>query len=688
MGRKLKNFSGVCQARPSHQLSAATADLAYRAVLFAIRLLRRTVEYASSPHYSKTHAAQQLCGLATKPGEKVGLAATFLIALVLAIPGCRSGAPGTAEADRVVMVSFDGVGVELLQDWLADPDVATAGGLGGMVSSGVVADRVRMANPTLTSVNHATLITGEWPTTTGIVSNGFRTVGDPLTERTNGFSAPLGAKALWQKAREAGRRTGVLLWPGADAKTEQRRGDFGMVWPENSLVRSKIYELLSEEAEKQPELPPQDGLDALSWRIPVSSRSGHLMDIEVAVLDATPDGRPRFDTVAVRKGGDLFWRYIDDRGWFETQLEAEAPEDSRPRQYGAWSKILHLDRHRGHLRLYRGSFNRLMAYPEAFEDELTAAVGPWPGVPDSREVERWWLDAADGIDLDTYIEQIERLDTYLDDIAAWVMDHEEFRLLVAYYPTPDEYQHASLIVDRDQWAWSEGKAFAARLGLERVGRSMDRSVAKLWSALDAERDVLVVVSDHGLLPIHDEVLINQALAAVGLVETEESRGRTRIAPSSPMAAFTSGSCAHLYLNLKGREPGGVVEALEADGYLRRAARALADLGVEGEAVVERIAARDELAALDLDHPNAGDLVVFLKPGYAASSRLGGDAIRPSRYYGQHGYLNHHNALCGVFLARGAPAGRAKLEEIQAVDVEPMVAAWLGLSADLELRADS
>ena len=48
--------------------------MAHIAVLFAIRLLRRTVEYDSSPHCSNTHAAYHLCGLATKTGEKFGLA--------------------------------------------------------------------------------------------------------------------------------------------------------------------------------------------------------------------------------------------------------------------------------------------------------------------------------------------------------------------------------------------------------------------------------------------------------------------------------------------------------------------------------------------------------------------------------------------------------------------------------------
>jgi predicted AlkP superfamily phosphohydrolase/phosphomutase len=174
------------------------------------------------------------------------------------------------------------------------------------------------------------------------------------------------------------------------------------------------------------------------------------------------------------------------------------------------------------------------------------------------------------------------------------------------------------------------------------------------------------------------VLVNRALADAGLVEIEERDGRSTIAPSTPMAAMTGGASAQVYLNLEGREPGGVVSKEEAPNLLRRAARALADIGVEGEPVVEMIATEGQLRALGLHSPNSGDLVVFLNPGYTASSRLDGDIIRPSRYYGQHGYLSRHDSMCGIFLARGGPAGRGRMQEIRAIDVAPKVAAWLGL----------
>jgi len=599
--------------------------------------------------------------------------------LSLAVPACRTGAPEGTRAARVVMVSFDGLGAPLLERWLSDPTVVTPAGLGGMATEGLKTERLRMVNPTLTAVNHASLITGALPSETGIVSNGYRAHGDALNRRTNGFGTVSEAPPLWVKARAAGLRTGILLWPGADFSSRDLSGDFGISWPVRPLIRAEIIELDPSEAEGEPELASVDGVETLRWRIPVMVSGEELLQLEVAVLDIQSDGRPRFQTIAVRSEGEVSWRYIEERGWFDTQVMAAGPSDIGDELYGAWSKVLHLDVHRGGVRLYRGAFNRLLAFPRDFSNRLTPEVGPWPGVPDEKALETWWLDMGKGIDLDTYVEQVERLDRYLDTVAQWVMDNEDFEFLLAYHPSPDEFLHAGLIVQKDQWAWSQGTAFAAREALRRCGRSIDLSVAGLWSGINPIEDVLVVVSDHGLLPIHDEVLVNRVLIDAGLVDTVEEHGRLRVSDSSPMAAVTSGGMGHIYLNLEGRDPGGVVPVDEADQLLRRAARALADLGVEGEPVVETIASKDDLAALGLNHPNSGDLVVFLKPGYAASSRLEGRVMRPSRYYGQHGYLNHHDALCGIFMARGVPAGRGKLKEMQAVDVAPRIEDWLGIA---------
>jgi hypothetical protein len=123
----------------------------------------------------------------------------------------------------------------------------------------------------------------------------------------------------------------------------------------------------------------------------------------------------------------------------------------------------------------------------------------------------------------------------------------------------------------------------------------------------------------------------------------------------------------------------VIAPADADRVLRRAAKALADIDAGGQPVVDRIFTRVQAARIGLDSPNSGDLVVFLKPGYAASSRLGGKVVTPSAEYGEHGYLNTYDPLCGICFARGAGIPHSRPKEISATSIAPMVATLLGIT---------
>jgi predicted AlkP superfamily phosphohydrolase/phosphomutase len=606
------------------------------------------------------------------------LAIFFVAATVSLAFACQSGGPPEVRAERVVMVSYDSLGADLAWRWISDGTVSSPDGLAGMAQRGFSAERLRMVDPTLTAVNHISLAAGRDASSTGVVSNAFHKPGTPITQRVSGFTSSSAAETLWTAARRNGLRVGTLVWPGADAGALDRIGDFGVVWPGPPLARSEILEFDPEAAETTGEVPSNDGLEPLLWRLRVDLRSATPSDQEllIALVDADPNGRPRYDAVAMRLANEDDWRYVGEMEWADIEFDARAEEDFRSHLYGSWCKVLHIDRFTGSLRFYRGEINRLHAYPDTFEDRLVEAIGPWPGEPD-RAVADWWLDLAQGVDLDTFIEQGERLNGYIDRMTEWVLTEEEADLILAYHSSLDVYLHNSLITDQLQWAYSPGRALAASEGLKRMGRSIDRSVVSLWSALEPERDALVVVSDHGQIPIFEVVRPNRALADAGLVGVVDEDGRSRVAPDTPMIAVTSGASIHIYLNLAGREPGGVVTMAEAPELLRRAARVLADLEAEGQPAVEKIYTRDEAAAIGLDHPSSGDLVVFLAPGFAAAGDLNGPALEPSRYYGQHGFLASHDEMCGVLFARGAGIKKTRFGEVGATEVAPMVASWLG-----------
>ena len=536
-----------------------------------------------------------------------------------------------------------------------------------------------MVNPTLTAVNHWTLVTGRPASATGIVSNRFHRPNTTIARAASGYTTSSQVPALWTAARRQGLRVGTLLWPGADAGAVDRMGDFGIVWPAGPLAPSEVIDLDPADAATTGELISKDGVAPLLWRLEVGLEGSNpaSLPLEVAAYDGSPDGVPRYDTAAARLTDEVSWSLAGEREWFALEFEAQAADDIAPWVYALWSKPLYLDRFSGSMRLLRGAAWRLHGYPDAFTRRLVDVVGPWPGVPDERLLSQWWLDMAAGVDLDTFLEQAERLDRYLDRIAAFVAANEDFRLLLAYHPTPDEYQHACLIVLPDQWAFTPGDGAGGQGGAE-AHRSVGGPVGGRPVGSRRSRSRRAV---GGLRPrphADSRRGEGQPGARGGRAGGGGSGpGAARIAPTTRMVAITSGGIANIYLNLEGREPGGVVKRSEAGELLARAARALADLEQNGEPVVERIYRRAEAAEIGLDSPNSGDLIVFFRPGFTTSWSLDGEPVAPTSYYGQHGYLASHNAMCGMLFARGAGVRPRQIDELPATDVAPLVATWLG-----------
>jgi predicted AlkP superfamily pyrophosphatase or phosphodiesterase len=138
------------------------------------------------------------------------LLATVALAVVVSAPACREPVgPTQPRAERVVMVSYDGLGADLAWQWIRGGLAAEPDGLAGLAGQGLAVRRLRMVSPTLTAVNHATLATGRPPSATGIVGNSFHRPGTPITRSTSGYATSPEAPALWTAASRQGVRVGT-----------------------------------------------------------------------------------------------------------------------------------------------------------------------------------------------------------------------------------------------------------------------------------------------------------------------------------------------------------------------------------------------------------------------------------------------------------------------------------------------
>ena len=613
-----------------------------------------------------------------------------VVLLVVACAAIESSRPASqavapARAQRVVLLSLDGFAADrhaenLRNGVYADPDGVAA------FDGGYVVERAIPVNPTLTAASHTSIASGAFPTVTGIVSNTFHRPGTPILKAVSGFEAPWGAESLWEAFRRQGKRVGVLAFPGCDTATVRRTADFGMVYVGTASARSRVLDL--------------DGARFTSVSLPAgwvsyspARRAEFTVDLTgpglpqtarftVTALDSTDDGMIDYDTIVVGDGAGLSngaLARVRVGEWFPLLLRAPHT-DGGTRTVGAWCLLQGLAADLSRVTIYRGGFYSTEAYPREFREALEQAGGFWPGPPDERAVARREAGES-GITAAEMLAQVRRFSGFFNACARMTIEREKFDLLMLYQPFPDDVEHAFLLTDPRNRAYSPARAGEAREIVTEAFRVGDRAVGELARSLDLTRDAIVVVSDHGMAPVWEEVSLNQLLQRAGLASGEKVENRWRVAPSSKMVAYTGGGCAHLYVNLKGREPGGVVDVADEGAVVQAAAAALAQAQVEGEDVVEEMLRRGELSPVGLESPDAGDLVVFLRPGLAAAPWIaapGASWHLPAEICGQHGYLNTHREMAAIWMARGAGVPHRRVREESLTEVASFVAALAGV----------
>ena len=626
---------------------------------------------------------------------------TVLVALALLTHACaatdtsqpRPGPLQSAAGRRVVLISLDGLAAGQHRENLRNGVYTTREGLAAFEGVGYVVERAIPVNPPLTSVSHTSMATGALPSVTGIVANRFHLPGTPILQGVSGFDAPLGAEPLWRALRRQGRRVGVLTFPGCDGTSPARTADFGMLYVNTPSARAQTVSLDAAQftaitlpagwASHSPARRATMSVKLTGTGAPVGA------SFTLTALDTTDDHVVDYDTLVVADDADLA-NGTPARArtgeWFPLPVRLPHP-DGGTRLLGSWCLLQTLSPDLSVVKLYRGAFFSTEAYPRAFRERLEERAGFWPGPGDERALERA-LASQDGLQLADFMEQTRRFSEFFNACARTAITSERFDLLMLYQPVVDEVQHVLLVTEPRHRAYSLGFAAIARGAVTEAYSLADRAVGELARSLDLSHDALVVVSDHGMAPAWETVHVNQLLQHAGLAQAEQGERGWRVKASSRIVAFGSSGCVNLYVNLKGREPSGVVEPGEREAVIRAAAAALANAQVDGMDVVEAMYRREDLGPVGLDSPNAGDLVVFMYPGFMATSEIGppGSPFHaPAEIAGQHGYLNTHPEMAAVWLARGAGVPVRRLRKASLTEVAAFVAALAGVQSPAQAR---
>lgn len=439
-----------------------------------------------------------------------------------ATPAAPRFAP-TAQAKRVVLLSFDGLGADALarqQNLPAFERIAREG----------MSARVINVDPTLTGPTHVSILTGADPQRHGVVSNRFHFAGDPVEKIARGIEVDPDVESLIEAARRQGKRVGAVSFPTIDNRSTRRTADFGLAWS-YPLAPARLVELTRNDFKREWVPPtwtnrPQRRQSfspimraRVEWAVPDVTRA----DVDVVAYDTTDDARENYDRFIIEVGESEVTP--DARGWFAVTRQTSAG------LHGSWSKIVRVTPSLD-VTIYWGSIARNMAWPESFRTMLDDEIGFWPGEPEEEVA----------VDADTFIQQAERLADFYMRVQTLSIARMPFDLLLAYQPQIDEASHRYLgTPDGDRVIRA---AFVAA----------DRGLAAIGDALQPD-DALVVTGDHGLMVVDREVRLNTLLAEHGFA----ARWR----------AYVSGAHAHLYRFSATDDSDAIVNLLTSSGHFER-----------------------------------------------------------------------------------------------------------------------
>lgn len=215
-------------------------------------------------------------------------------------------------------------------------------------------------------------------------------------------------------------------------------------------------------------------------------------------------------------------------------------------------------------------------------------------------------------------------------------------------------------------------------------RYVDEEVGRTLALLDDDTAVMVV-SDHGAQALQGGVHLNQWLIEQGYLRlrrpvTEPTALSSAMIDWSQTRAWGDGGyVGRIYLNVRGREPEGIVDPRRREALRREIAAGLEALrGPSGDGFVSRAMRPEDLyrecraVAPDL-------LVYFDELRWRALGSIGGGQLYSRESDNGADGANHHPNGILILRAPGVDGGGRRLAPHSLLDVAPTVLAQMGLA---------
>ena len=591
--------------------------------------------------------------------------------------------------------------------------------------------------PCDTPTNWTTIMTGSFTGTHGMTSFFAH---KPHGELNEGFSTldsrACNSEFLWNVLEEYGKRVVIVNYPVAWPPTIRSGIVIGGPAPGASPWRVKWPIVYTSDPNSCPSNARGSRCivisvkDAVGWvNAPKSSRKP--LEFEVSLIGEGPSAE-QAPGWFIRPGAKItnapryYGLVIDSGGGYDELLITRGRDASSPiarLRVGDWSgwvrdrvnidgsdyevafrfKLLELTPDAKLIKLYRSDVVLTSGWsaPLDVSSEVTSLLGPYvEGLECQPELASIREDVLGASYYSLWLDNIRQSIDWYSGLAKYLKGRFNWDVFIMHYHLHDSVNHRFLGLLYDGHPrYDKGRAGEIWGFYREVYRLTDELVGRMIESAD-EDTLIVLASDHGQVPAWKFVWIGGALIKRGLLAYNCNGDWCTVDWSRTRAYPFGHTTPYIWVNLKGRDPHGVVDPRDYDEVVGEVIDALYSIRdpETGVRVVELALRREDAEFLGQWGERVGDVVYFLKPGYSNvvfdfsrvhASIVNGPVIRPLNEVGFWTALHHDylpNASLGLFtneafiIMKGPGVRRSyrRSRPVWLTDLAPTIAYLMGI----------
>ncbi len=609
-----------------------------------------------------------------------------------------------AKPQKLVVIGLDAPTVEDIERYTRSGDMPFTAKL---IAEGTFAENCLVPHSTITPPNWTTIATGAWPGTHGVTGFHYHEPNKVNVEMEQAFdSRRCKAEFIWEAAERVGARSIVLNYPST-WPPRMREGVqlFGMGLAPNEwriglpkhITRISVWgaqvfateETLKEPLEKRPfPFVTMEAPEATIVKLTKPEGWSNLPEGAEFAVELPLWHRKALNEV--KSPQSLFALLIRSPQGYKVALCSEKDYAKRigEAEAGKWSPILRLsaqtadgekegvfmfkpvelDPQNGVFRLYLSPLCQVggWSYPEEIAREIPITRGtPIPSSETFDAFFRGWIDA------ETFLEEIDFHHAWLAEAAVYLMRKVDWKLFFMHAHAPDWMYHA--LMKRSDPSCNpdeKDREFACDI-FRRIYSSLDRMIREIVEAA-GEDALVVIVSDHGALPSPKGwVPFLRILQEAGLLamKKDPETGQEVVDWSKTKAYWQRE--VNVYVNLKGREPQGIVEPEDYEKVRDEIIEALMNWRdpKTGERPIYLALKKEDARPWGAYGDEVGDVIVAVKPGWGGEHAF----QLPTAKFSRH-------SMRGLLILKGPgiKRGYRMMRTCWITDVVPTACFLLGL----------